>query len=219
MALMGPGARRGDEGGARRSRARGSVRVQEPAHAFFVAGSSFDEMNGIFGRVRPESARGVSSHAVNLCYKHDQSGWFMALIKAPVDERPYAYRTYGCEKFENARSPLRRAWLGAGQSGTGAITCVANASDTYGATGTTSNTDVTVSALESVSALKDVADTQIARAFRFVDPTAVNNVLTGVTESLNAVDCNNVPTSCYLLNRYDCSDTKQTCGACLRTCR
>ena len=135
MALMGPGALTEYDGGPRRSRQRGSVRVQEPAHAFFVAGSSLDAMNGIFGRVRPEAARAVSAHSVNLCYKHDQSGWFMALIKvcavlllpnfttktttkttttatstnntnnacvwftalikAPADERPYAYRTYG----------------------------------------------------------------------------------------------------------------------------
>ena len=95
MALMGPGALTEYDGGPRRSRSRGSVRVQEPAYGFFIAGSSFDEMNGIFGRVRPESARGVSAHTVNLCYKHDQSGWFMCLVKTPEDEQPYAYRTYG----------------------------------------------------------------------------------------------------------------------------
>ena len=71
------------------------MRVQEPAYGFFIAGSSIDEVNGIFGRVRQESARSVTAHTVNLCYKHDQSGWFMALVKTPEDERPYAYRTYG----------------------------------------------------------------------------------------------------------------------------
>ena len=74
------------EGPSRGRRQRGSVRVQEPSHGFFIAGSKLDEMNGIFGRVRNEYARFLTKHPVHLCYKHDQSGWLMALIDTPENE-------------------------------------------------------------------------------------------------------------------------------------
>jgi hypothetical protein len=159
----------------------------------------------------------TSGIALNTSFTWETAGWSDDVNDYPLE---YIFSYYVSFAYSQvvvksaSEVSYSTARLGAGQSGTGQITCVANASDTYGATGTTSNTDVTVSALESVSDLKEVADKQLARAFRFVDPTAVNNVLSGVTETLNAVDCN-VPTSCFLLNRYDCSDTAQTCGPCL----
>lgn len=77
--------------------------------SFFIAGSSIDEICGIFGRVRNESARFITKvitaqsivtggfveliysllleqHRVQLCYKHDQSGWLLALIESPPEE-------------------------------------------------------------------------------------------------------------------------------------
>jgi hypothetical protein len=48
--------------------------------------SKIEEMNGIFGKVRNELARLTTKHPVHLCYKHDQSGWLMALIETPEDE-------------------------------------------------------------------------------------------------------------------------------------
>ena len=35
----------------------------------------------------PKVARAVTSHVVNLCYKHDASGWLMALIKVTASRR------------------------------------------------------------------------------------------------------------------------------------
>eukprot|EP01062_Namystynia_karyoxenos_P007276 TRINITY_DN12559_c0_g1_i1.p2 TRINITY_DN12559_c0_g1~~TRINITY_DN12559_c0_g1_i1.p2 ORF type:complete len:936 (+),score=296.76 TRINITY_DN12559_c0_g1_i1:116-2809(+) len=77
MALVGPGALTPYSGGGRR-RSRGTCVVREPACGFFIAGSSLEDMNGIYGRVHRVSTR--LKHNVLLAYKHDHSGWFMVLV-------------------------------------------------------------------------------------------------------------------------------------------
>jgi hypothetical protein len=158
----------------------------------------------------------VTGIALNTSFTFETAGWSDDVDDYPLE---YIFSYYVSNKYKQmivksaSEVSYSSARLGQGKTGTGSVVCVANATDTYGATGTTTNTDVTVSALASVDAIKEVADSQIARAFKFFDPTAVNNVLIGVTDGLNSVDCN-VPTSCYLLNRYECQDTVKTCGAC-----
>ena len=76
--LVGPGAMApygGGGGGGRRH--GGYVRVQDPAKGFFVAGSALRDMNGLYGKV--EQVPFGIDHELQLAYKHDQTGWFMAL--------------------------------------------------------------------------------------------------------------------------------------------
>lgn len=98
MSLVGPGTLTEYEGPSRGRRQRGSVRVQKPAFGFFIAGSTIDEICGLFGQVNPHTARNITDHAVHLCYKHDQTGWLLALVESPPDEveaerraNPYSY--------------------------------------------------------------------------------------------------------------------------------
>ena len=67
-------------------------RVRDPAHGFFVAGSSLPALNGIYGRVRNEHVQflsGVGSHfPVRLAYRHDKTGWLMVLVDISPEERP-----------------------------------------------------------------------------------------------------------------------------------
>ena len=51
MSLANQGMMTEYTGPERRSRSRGYCTVREPANAFFIAGSSIDAMNGIYGRV------------------------------------------------------------------------------------------------------------------------------------------------------------------------
>eukprot|EP00756_Hemistasia_phaeocysticola_P033139 Hpha_TRINITY_DN16450_c0_g1::TRINITY_DN16450_c0_g1_i2::g.163824::m.163824 len=77
MALVGPGAMTPYGGGGRR-RQRGTCVVREPACGFFIAGSSIEDMNGIYGRVArvPNSLK----HEALLSYKHDHTQWWMVLV-------------------------------------------------------------------------------------------------------------------------------------------
>ena len=73
--LVGPGAMRpySPSGGGRRH--GGYVRVQDPAVGFYIGGSSLSTLNGLYER------NGVleEQHVYQLAYRHDESGWYMAL--------------------------------------------------------------------------------------------------------------------------------------------
>ena len=88
MSLLNPGTLTEYEGPSRSSRrSRGTVRVRDPAHGFFVAGSSIDELNGIFGRVRTEHVRFLSvRRPMRLAYRHDKTGWLMVLVDVDPEE-------------------------------------------------------------------------------------------------------------------------------------
>ena len=68
-------------GGNRQQRARGTVRVNEPAHAFFVTGSSLDQMNGMYVRRNPprRKADDAGKSWPALYYEHEEGLWHMAL--------------------------------------------------------------------------------------------------------------------------------------------
>ena len=72
--------------------ARHAQRVRDPAHGFFIAGSSLSSLNGIYGRVRSEHVQflsGVGRHRpVRLAYRHDKTGWLMVLVDISPEERP-----------------------------------------------------------------------------------------------------------------------------------
>ena len=117
MALVGPGAMTEYSGGSRRRRGGGTCYVDEPAKGFFVAGSSIEAMNGIFGRIHPTSAKWVD-HPVALAYKHDITGWFMCLVETEDEEEseeedPYSY--YRKEVRARGQAPGNAARRGATQ--------------------------------------------------------------------------------------------------------
>ena len=71
-------------GGGSRQRSRGYVTVREPAKGFFIAGSSIDDMNGIYAAVRMEGL-GLRRKC-QIAYRND-SGWIMTLMKAPQEPK------------------------------------------------------------------------------------------------------------------------------------
>ena len=131
--------------------------------------------------------------ALNTTFTFETAGWSDDEDDYPLE---YIFAYYVSFQYDQniiksaSELSYSTARIGAGKSNDGSVVCVANASDTYGATGTTFNTDVSVTPLTSTAEIKDLADSQISRAFKFFDPTAVNNIVTGVTTSLNSVDCN-----------------------------
>eukprot|EP00929_Paragymnodinium_shiwhaense_P088864 TRINITY_DN49173_c0_g1_i1.p1 TRINITY_DN49173_c0_g1~~TRINITY_DN49173_c0_g1_i1.p1 ORF type:complete len:656 (+),score=63.68 TRINITY_DN49173_c0_g1_i1:98-1969(+) len=89
--LVGPGTVGSYQGGGGGRRYGGTVRVQDPPVGIFIAGSSIMEMNGVFGKI--ESVPGtLDRHTFNLAYKHDYTGWYIALVTASVEIRR-AHRT------------------------------------------------------------------------------------------------------------------------------
>ncbi|CAK9061982.1 DnaJ homolog subfamily C member 7 homolog [Durusdinium trenchii] len=72
-------------GGGSRPRSRGYVTVREPAKGFFIAGSSVDDMNGIYAAARAEGL-GLR-RKTQIAYRNDSSGWIMALMKAPPEPK------------------------------------------------------------------------------------------------------------------------------------
>lgn len=72
-----------DGGAQQQRRQRGFVTVSEPALGFFIAGSSIDEMNGIYVCVRNETlAQRTPQHQVLLAYRNDvKPNWIMALVQ------------------------------------------------------------------------------------------------------------------------------------------
>ena len=103
MSLLAGGTMTEYSGPARRSRGGGTVHVREPACGFFIAGSSLDELNGIFGRIN--RAKVKSERTVDLAYRHDHSRWLMLLrersnFKEPsYDDDDYDY--YGHQEPES----------------------------------------------------------------------------------------------------------------------
>ena len=106
------------------------------------------------------------------------------------------------------------AVLGAGQTGSGAVTCLVNASDSYGATQMATYSDVKVLPQTNRSALASAATALLSRALTQLDGSAVSQVLSALASSLNAVNCT-VATPCTALSRSACSGTAHTCGPCL----
>ena len=76
MALVGPGALQEYSAPSRGRRARGSVYVDDPAVGFFVAGSSIDDLNGIYVRT---NSHVLPRHHVAMAYAHQEGGWTLAL--------------------------------------------------------------------------------------------------------------------------------------------
>ena len=77
--IVGPGAMTSYGGPARKSRFGGYTTVRDPAHGFFVGGSSMDRLNGIYERV--ESVRGDLAHKeLILAYENKVSRWLMAYV-------------------------------------------------------------------------------------------------------------------------------------------
>lgn len=67
-------------GGNRQQRARGTVRVSEPSHGFFIAGSSIEAMNGVYVRRNPpRKPLYTDGKLVALYYEHEEGLWHMSL--------------------------------------------------------------------------------------------------------------------------------------------
>ena len=85
--LVAPGTVTTYTGQGSQRRSYGTVR--DPAAGFFVAGSSLDELNGVYVRTDPSVFRNVLSgpkqHKLYLSYFNDESGWYMALAE-PSDD-------------------------------------------------------------------------------------------------------------------------------------
>ena len=74
-------------GGGGRQRARRTVRVDEPAHGFFVAGSSIEAMNGVYVRRNPPRTKLTPEQLpIALYYEHEEGVWHMALSELPQTE-------------------------------------------------------------------------------------------------------------------------------------
>lgn len=90
-------------GGNRRQRARGTVRVNEPAYGFFIAGSIIEHMNGVYIRRNPPRVP-IRDDALPMAlyYEHEEGGWRMALNvlndedsgESEEDEEDRYYRYY-----------------------------------------------------------------------------------------------------------------------------
>lgn len=68
-----------------RQRARGTVRVSEPAYGFFIAGSSILAMNGVYSRRNPPRVfkEDDTVPRIALYYEHEDGVWHMALHELP----------------------------------------------------------------------------------------------------------------------------------------
>ena len=133
----------------------------------------------------------------------------------------FAYYTYRSDVqiVVKPSSPLSYSTvtLGQGRLDNKVVTCFVNASDVHGATTMAVLSDkIKVNPLGSLSALRAAADAAFAKAKTFQDPTAISQVLTGVSSAINMVDCvMNIGGSCASINRRDCFATARTCGSCL----
>jgi hypothetical protein len=96
-------------GGGHRPRARGTVRVSEPAYGFFIAGSSIDQMNGVYVRRNPpRTKRDPNDPPIALYYEHEEGLWHMALnelintddVEEEEDES-YYYHSWKPKKKRN----------------------------------------------------------------------------------------------------------------------
>lgn len=79
--VVGPGSLTSYGGPPRQSMFGGIGIVQDPALGFFVAGSSIDEMNGVYLRTHQVSAA-LHRHTFLLAYSNDISSWLLGLVQA-----------------------------------------------------------------------------------------------------------------------------------------
>jgi DnaJ-domain-containing protein 1 len=94
-------------GGNRRRKQRGSCYVNKPAYGFFIAGSTYKKMNGVYIRDNPptftkdESDPTKRESALYYSHEDDESGWAMSLdmlaeeekeSSSSEDEYGYGYR-------------------------------------------------------------------------------------------------------------------------------
>ena len=159
--------------------------------------------------------------ALNTTFFFQTSGWDDDVEDFPLS---FVFAYYVSRPYEQLvvktsdELTYGEASLGQGQSGSGMIVCVANASDSYGARGSTYNDGVTVYPVESLVELQNLASSFMEQALVDDDATALNNVVTAVTSSLNAVNCSNIAVVCADINREECNEiggTDFTCGPCL----
>ena len=87
------------------------------------------------------------------------------------------------------------AVLGQGQTDSGAITCVVNASDTFGATEMATFDGVRVLPQKNQTALVKSAAGLLQAAYKQQDGSGVAQVLSALTSSINSVNCS-VPVPC-----------------------
>ena len=102
-----------------------------------------------------------------------------------------------------------RALMGPGlQSNRYQVNCTAIVSDYYGCPAYAFFTvDV---APPSQAALQNAVSSGLSTAFKSNDISAVSQLITAVTSSINVVSCNPLPRTCKLLNRMECSQTFRT---------
>jgi hypothetical protein len=163
----------------------------------------------------------TTGDALNTTFFFQTSGWTDDPDDYPLS---YVFSYYVSRPFSQmvvktaSELTYGEATMGQGKTGSGAVYCVANATDSYGATGTTTNSDIRVFPIENLEDLSNIATDAMAQALVDDDATALNNVVTAVTSSLNAANCSSVPVECTEYNREDCDPiggTDFTCGPCL----
>ena len=104
--LVGPGAMSTYSGGGGRRRPTSYVRVKDPAVGFFVAGSSEEGLNGLYGRT-DKAPPGASASDVEISYRHLDTGWFMALRRQRTGDPEWVFvDPTGHERLVNSEYTL-----------------------------------------------------------------------------------------------------------------
>ena len=131
----------------------------------------------------------------------------------------FGYYTYRPDEFTvvKPRSELSIATvsLGRGRVDNNQVTCLVSVSDTFGAAAMATFAGVRVYSLGNLAAVQAVTTTALAKATVFNDPTAIMQVITGISNQINTVDCVVPVVDCGGINRYKCQMTPKTCGPCL----
>lgn len=131
----------------------------------------------------------------------------------------FGYYTYRSDEFTivKPRSELSIATvtLGRGRVDNNQVTCLVSVSDTFGAAATATFAGVRVYSLGNLAAVQTATATALAKAAVFNDPTAIMQVITGISNQINTVDCVVSVGDCGGINRYKCQMTPKTCGPCL----
>ena len=93
-------------GGRGRRRPTSYVRVKDPAVGFFVAGSSEEGLNGLYGRT-DKAPPGASASDVEISYRHLDTGWFMALRRQRTGDPEWVFvDPTGHERLVNSEYTL-----------------------------------------------------------------------------------------------------------------
>lgn len=104
--LVGPGAMSTYSGGGGRRRPTSYVRVKDPAVGFFVAGSSEEGLNGLYGRT-DKAPPGALASDVEISYRHLDTGWFMALRRQRTGDPEWVFvDPTGHERLVNSEYTL-----------------------------------------------------------------------------------------------------------------